>query len=457
MGIFDLFSFRRNYSNSTDTYIPPLSAYGLQQNTEPSYQDCKNIYTSHALGKRLVNSIVEFSLSTPRKIVIQNAPQEVVDRYNKILKDYKIDKVVKKVACLNRVYGMSALYVSTSKKNDDYQNLKRSDVMDNQIYFKALDPYNFAIDINQNALSPLFLEASNPRVQNHKVGGKRIFVNFNDDPIYLDFTESSLNFAGRSVYQNMFRFLRTWSLLFLALERIALKASSILITKEGGNSSSDSKSLEVAQRSAELVKQMEQGQVAFLLNGEHAEFFNLNGASEVGAMISELKMGLAIALDDTPATILLDKELSNGLSEGSEDMKAVIMKVNTFRSLYVDPIYEFIDSYLFYKAWDDAFIKDFLKKGSSPSLYEGLSLQEIRRTWIESFSYIWESVYPKTPDEETRAKEGVLDRLEKAKNLGADSQSIQEELNSSKVFETEMTIKNDSLLDNESSFYEDDV
>ena len=457
MGLFDFFSLRKNYSNSTDTYIPPLSAYGLEQNSEPTYQDCKNIYTSHSLGKRLVNSIVEFSLSTQRKIVIQDAPQEVVNRYNKTLKDYKIDKLVKKVACLNRVYGMSALYVSTSKKDDDYQNLKRSDVMDNQIYFKALDPYNFAIDINQNALSPLFLEASNPRVQNTKVGGKRIFVNFNGDPIYLDFTQSALNFAGRSVYQNMYRFLRTWSLLFVALERIALKASSILITKEGGNNSSDSKSLEVAMRSAELVKQMEQGQVAFLLNGEHAEFFNLNGASEIGAMISELKMGLAIALDDTPASILLDKELSNGLSEGSEDMKAVIMKVNTFRSLYIDPIYEFLDSYLFYKAWDDAFIKDFLKKGSNTASYEGLSLQEIRRIWIESFSYVWESVYPKTPDEETKEKNDVLDRLEKVKNLGADSQSIQEVLNSSKVFDMEITIKNESLLDNEDSFYEDNV
>lgn len=457
MGIFDFFSFKRGCPNSTSTYIPPLYAYGLSQNEAPTYDDCKNIYTSHSLGKRLVNSIVEFSLSTQRKIIIQDVPQEVVDRYKDVLKEYKIDNVVKKVACLNRIYGMSALYVSTSKQDDDHQNLKRSDVMDNQIYFKALDPYNFSVDINQNALSPLFLEPSNPRVQNVEVGGRRIFVNFNGDPIYLDFTESTLNFAGRSVYQNMFRFLRTWSLLFVALERIALKASSILITKDGGSNSSDSKSIEVAQRSAELVKQMEQGQVAFLLNGEHAEFFNLNGASEIGTMIGELKMGLAIALDDTPATILLDRELSNGLSEGSEDMKAVIMKVNTFRSLHIDPIYEFIDSYLFYKAWDDAFIKDFLKKGSNSDLYRGYSLQEIRRVWIESFSYIWESVYPKTPDEETKEKDGLLDRLEKVKNLGADSESIQEVLNTSKVFDVEVTIKNNSILDQDEDFLEDDI
>lgn len=165
-----------------------------------------------------------------------------------------------------------------------------------------------------------------------------------------------------------------------------------------------------------------------LNKGQTAEFFNLNGATEIGAMIAEVKEALTMALNDTPIQILLDKDLSNGLSNGSEDMRSVIIKVNSFREEYLNPIYDFLDSYVFYKAWDNDFIKTI--KAKYPD-YQMLGEEQIRQMWINAFEYKWKSIYPKTPDEETKEKDSVLDRALKAKDLGVSTEDLQEILNDS--------------------------
>ena len=406
----------------------------LKAQYEFDYNQCKELYSYWGLGKRIVESIIDISLSVNRDIIVGDAPDEVVNRFKKVENSLHITRAIKEFLCLVRVYGSAVMYVASKKPNDDYKNLSHSDY-NFDIKFKALDPYNVRTTISQDPLSFDFLEASNIVINGKVLGKKRGLMMFNGSPLFIQFNKSNLNFGGRSVFANMGRLIRTWNALFHALRAIAIKSGAIFI-ENSENSMLDPTGFEVAQMSAQLIQQMETGNVAMLNAGQTPHLFNLQGANEISVMIGEVKEALAMALNDTPSAVLLDKDLSNGLSNGSEDMRNVIIKVNSFREEYLKPVYEFVDKHLFYKAWDDDFINKMRSKGD----YEGLSNFEIRLKWIEDFSYSWKSIYPKTPDEETKSKNDSVDTLAKIRDLGADSEDIEDALNGLELFNTKFKL-----------------
>lgn len=443
MGIFNFFNNSTIAENVSE-----------EKEIDFDYQECKRLYVNFGLGKRIVNSLPNFSLASTRKIVIKNAPDEVVREFEKTLEKYEIDKLVLKTSKIARIYGMSAIIVLTNKDDDNYEHLTIRDLSKNEIFFNVLDPQVINVMIEQNPLDLSFLKPSELKVGGKSIDKTRGYICFNGMPMYLDYQKSTYNFAGQSVFANMRRFIEVWVNLYNALEKISIKASSILIKNSNGGYDNP-QDVAVAKRASEIFKQLKQGMIAFLAKDQEAEFFNLNGASEIAQMIQEVKNGLAMALDDTPTAILLDRELSNGLSEGSEDMKAVVMAVNRFRNDVLNPIYRFLDSYLFYKAWDKDFIKDI--KIKYPEKYANLGINQIRQIWINDFEFVWESIYPKTPDEETKEKDGFLDRLLKAKELGATSESIQRILNDENIFSNDLIIDNQSFnLDDDDDFMEND-
>lgn len=412
----------------------------LEETLEFDYADCKDLYTSWALGKRFVESIVDYSLSQKRDTAIPNAPQEVKERFDLVCQQHKVDLIVKQTAIIKRIYGIVGLFVTTTNPHDKYSNLSIEEKINATLGFNVLDPLNFRTLISQDPKNPDFQKPTNTTVGGSLVGKKRIYVGFNGSPLFIRWSKSALNFAGRSVFENMRRLIVSWSNLFEALERISLKASSILVTNSN-TVIKDSVGAKVAQESAFLLGQMRQGQIAMLNKGQTAEFFNLNGATEIASMIVEVKEALTMALNDTPIQLLLDKDLSNGLSNGSEDMRSIIIKVNSFRDENLNPIYDFIDGYMFYKAWDSDFIKTI--KARYPD-YQMLGEEQIRQMWINDFEYKWKSIYPKTPDEETKEKDGVLDRAIKAKDLGVSTQDLQDILNNGEngaIFNFDVTVE----------------
>lgn len=442
MGLF--FDTDNTLTSENPFLNEPLQSLGkiLKAEFEFSYEECKDLYSYWSLGKRIVESIIDFSLSVDREVAIKDAPEEVAERFKEAEVDMKVPQTIKNFLVLTRTYGASCLFVATKKPNDDLKNLQEDDYR-YDFKFKTLDPLNYRVTISQDPLSYDFKEPTHTAIGGRLVGKNRNLVLFNGDPLFIQYNKSNLNFGGRSVFANMGRLITTWNSLMQSLEAIAVKAGSIVI-ENTDVSLGDPTSAEVANVSAMLFKQMKAGNVAMLNAGQTANFFNLTGATEISAMITEIKEALAMALNDTPTAVLLDKDLSNGLSNGSEDMRNVIIKVNTFRELYLKPVYEFIDSHLFFKAWND----DFINAMRSKADYNGLSNSEIRRKWINSFSYKWQSIYPKTPDEETKAKTESIDTIAKIKELGASSEDIQEAINNLDIFKNQITIEADKPLGN---------
>ena len=401
-----------------------------------SYRECRQIYREWFIGKRVVEALPRYALSSGRQIVIQDAPQEAIEQFEKTFAKYDALKVIKQFCFYKRIYGLAGIYVATEER-DKRENLLKHEALEKEIFFNVCDPLIMSgVFISQDPLDKNFQKITGATINGQKVGGSRFFAMFNGTPLYLDFTGSTYNYAGVSVYNNMQDLIRLWGELFESLRKISIKASSILITGTGGGFT-DGTALDIKAQNAEFMRNLKDG-VAQMPAGTTAEFFNLSGIAEINSIINELRAMLAMALDDTPATILLDKDFSKGLGDGSEEMNAVIMAVENYRNEYLKPVFDFLDSYLFYKAWDDDFINKL--RMQYPEQFNHLGNNQIRQSFIDGFSYEFDSVRPPTLDEETKRKTAILEMLLKAKDLGAVLACIEKELNESKVFANTMEL-----------------
>ena len=142
-------------------------------------------------------------------------------------------------------------------------------------------------------------------------------------------------------------------------------------------------------------------------------------------------------MNDTPASILFDKSLSNGFSEGDKDKETEISIIESFRENKLTPLYNLTDYYVMLKAWDSAFIDDMRYKYSE---YQDKTDSEIFRSWAENFNFQYGNLFPEPESvtQDNNAKK--LDNLLKAQQLGANPADLQEELNESEIFKNEMEL-----------------
>lgn len=408
------------------------------------YISCKYIYDNWVLAKRFVNALPNYAMSSERIFKVGEAPPIVSEQFKKTCEKYNIDFVIKKATKVARIYGLSAIFLACDK--GDYSNLTEQDLQNYNIRFNVLDPLNLGnLQFNQDPTSMYYQRPTLLKVNNKDVGDRRFILCINDMPLFIDFEASNLNFAGKSIFKNMREMIVLWNNLFNSLDRIALKASSIIIN--GGDNSgifSGSK-LGVTERSLEIFNELRQNMIALLPKNTTAEFFNLNGVTEITNMIEHVRDAFTMALSDTPISILMDKNLSSGLNEGEADFKSTIMAVDSFRNEILKPLYIYVDSFIQRLAWSDSFVKD--TKLKYPKSYSNLSITQIRNKWIQDFSFEWEPLYPPSPQEITNEKTALIDNLAKIRLLGADTSSIFNELNESNFFKNEF-LKGDDELQN---------
>lgn len=397
--------------------------------------DCVDIFSYWSLGKRIVKALPRFAYSAPREIKIQDAPAEAVAEFKKVSKRMKQDMICRRTSDYARCFGMGGIaYSQEGQKIED--NLTEDIVRSGDGLFIAYDPLTLAgTTICQDYASHRFLRPDRIMIGGRVAGSRRATVIQNGDPVYLKFNESTFTFGGVSVYQNMIPLIKGWTRAIISLRRMATKASSVVFKgKEPGRASG---ATEYAASAAALaLAAMENDGACTIDKNSAVEFFNMTGVAEVDAILKALEKEILFAVDDTPSAILLDKDLSNGMSEGSEDMRAVVMAVEAFREQFMTPLYDFTDPYVMAKAWPDEFIRRVIegtdKAGTSPEI--------IRAQWTASFEYEFGNLYPE-PESVLETKNNVImQNLKLALDMGGDRTDIQNEMEARKIFKTDIQL-----------------
>lgn len=398
--------------------------------------DCVNIYSYWPLGKRIVMALPRFAFSTPREITIPDAPPAALEQFKKVSKRMRQDLICRHTTEYMRLFGMSGIaYVSD--KVDLARNMYMREVADDNGVFIAYDPLVLAgTTVCQNTRSTRFLRPDRIMIGGEKAGSRRATVLQNGGMLYLKFNESTFTFGGPSVYQNMIPLIKGWTWGIVSLRRMAVKGSSVVFKGKDG-ARVNGVVLQAAEYALRQINDMGATGACAIDKNSDVSFFNMTGVQEVDAILKAMEQEIMLALDDTPAAILLGKDLSNGLSEGSEDMKAVIMAVDNFREQYMAPLYDFTDPYVMARAWTD----EFVRKVTQGTEFAGEPPATTRARWEAGFSYEFGNLYPESAAAAAQKNKTILESLQIAQDLGANSADIEEEIRVRKIFLTDMDLK----------------
>lgn len=402
-----------------------------------SYSECRDIYRYWALGKRIASALPNFAMSAGRLISFDNHPPEIKDKFEATLREFYVDRLIRQTAIYMRVYGMAGIFVAHKKGAN--ATLKRSDIAKERITFNVLDPLALnASRIEQDPTRTDYLRVNIPTLWGKPYNKKRLCVIYNDIPLYYKFNPSSFTFSGASVYQNMTLLIQSWNRCVIALQRMATKAGAIVkSTKE--MTAGHGVSLEAIERNLAMIRDMQNDGITQIERGDTLEFFQLTGIQEVDAIVNAINTALMMALSDTPSGILLDKNLSVGLNDGTEDMKAILMSVSHFRENTLRPLYEFVDKFVLYSAFDNDFIKEVANQ--YPEVYKGKDPNLIFEDIIESYKWEWEDLYPLSEKEQLETNNLKLDMYAKVRELGATQQDLENEINTEKIFKNDIALE----------------
>ena len=418
-----------------------------------TYNECKDLFLHFPLGKRIVGSLVNFAMSAPRVISFEDLPQEVTSEYEKFLANFKINAIVRQTANYARIYGMSALYVA-HRTIPPHEPLNYKDLNPNDINFNVLDPLNLAgLQISQDPTSISYQKVEYVVVNGKQVHPTRICVIFNDMPLYLRWMPSVYSWGSPSVFENMRGLIKSWNRCLVSLERIATKAGSIVV-KHRDNSVMNSIAVKAARETLEQIRNMQNDGIASLEKDSDVEFFNLTGSDAVNAIVEQMNRIIMLALADTPSSILLDKNLAEGFSDGAEDMKAVLMATDAFREKMLTPIYLFLDFYMLRMCFRESQIAEL--KARYADDFAGLEIPSLKEKILQGFKVEYGNLYPQKENEKVQDLSSQIDMLSKLKDLGANTSDIEHIVNNViNPFDTEITF-NEPQNENEFDTHENE-
>ena len=418
-----------------------MSFFKDGKNTILSYDECKDIYRTATLGKRIVEGLVNFAMSAEREIDIQKAPPEAVEKFKETAEVMKQQDAIKKTIYNARIYGTGALFVAMYNEEEEKDDFTTKPTFEDahkyKMKFTVLDPLNISGSrVDLDPLSFHFLEVIDVKVNSKSIPRKRVCVSHALEPLYLDSRTSLIPFSPPSVFYNMVKLLEQYDDAIKSIGDLLYKAGAI-IYKYPAKGKFNGVSVDAIEMSKKILEQKRSGEVISISADSSIEDFPINNLSGLIESINKLEDDITKALNDTPASILFDKSLSNGFSEGDKDKETEISIIESFRENKLTPLYELTDYYVMLKAWDSAFIDDMRYKYSE---YQDKTDSEIFRSWADNFTYQYGNLFPEPESitQDNNAKK--LDNLLKAQQLGANIADIQEELNESEIFKNEMEL-----------------
>ena len=413
-----------------------------------SYKQCKDIYRETVMGKRVVEGLINFAMSVDREITIQSAPKEAVDEFIKVSNEMKQTEKIKQTLYNSRIYGTGGLLVNCLKKETkaDGNIITKPDfrlkptfetIKDYDLFFVVLDTLNLAnAKIDTDILSPTFLQLIDININGHKLDNRFIAISHAIDTLYQDERTDKIPYAPPSVFYNMIDLLEDYDKAIQGLDALLYK-SGCFIYQFPSKSKISGATYDAIKTSNYILEQKSNGSVISIQKDADIKDFPLSNINGLIEAVNKLEDAITKALNDTPASILFDRQLSNGFSNGDKDKETEIQIVNTFRQNKIKPLYELTDYYVMLKAWNEDFINEIKEKYTDLSKYSNIQLF---KKWQDDFVFEFGNLYPEPESITIENNSKKLDNLLKLQQLGANASDIEAELNEDRIFKNDIDL-----------------
>jgi hypothetical protein len=376
---------------------------------QPGYQTCKEIYTHHPHGAKLVDFPIQMAQHKPRKITVPKAPDDgnmLVEAFLQEWKALGADRHILNLGRLSRMYGIATLGLLTEGDDPsepvDFKKLSKATIAIN-----CWDPLNCAgsLVMDQNPLSLTFQKVSGVAVNGVAIHRSRACVLLNEAPVYIVYQDSAFGFSGRSVYQRGLVPLKSFIYTLATDAMIALKAGVLIAKMKSQSSAVDAPMQWLFGTKRSMVKEAQTGNVLSIDVEEDIESLNLQNLDGAYGMARKNIIENEAAACGTPAKIVLAETFAEGFGEGTEDAKAVAQFVETIRA-WLDPVYVFMDQIVMYRAWNEDFYATVQSR--YPEEYGNVSYSAAFQEWKNSFTAEWPNLLDEPDSEKLKGEDVVL-------------------------------------------------
>lgn len=384
----------------TDSIVPGAS---------PSYEMCKTIYAYHPLGAKMAEKPVIMAQSQERQFSIANAPEDILIEQFKLTEvKLKVEQLVRNVATLARVYGVASL-VAGCEDAETTEPLQLKELYKNvdKLFFNIADPLNTAgsLVLNQNPNAPDFQKPNIIRVMGKEYHSSRTCTIINEQPIYIEWTNSAFGFVGRSVYQRALYPMKSYISSMLTDDAIITKAALLVAKLKSPGSILDNRVKQFFGMKREAIKGARTGNVVSIGHDESIESIDLTNLSSAAEFARTNIIKNVASAASMPANMLNDETLSSGLSDGTEDAKSNAMFIAELRKNTLNPIYDWLDEIVMHVAWNPDFYATM--QAQFPETYGNVDYDTAFYQWKNAFKVSWPNLLIE-PDSEKIKKDDIV-------------------------------------------------
>lgn len=381
----------------------------IQPGDDPSYQLVKDIYLYHPLGGKMVDSPITMAQSEPREITVQDAPEEVLQAFEKEWEALSADDHIANVTRLSRIYGIASIILGCESVKGD-KPLEMSKLWELKIWFSELDPLNTAgsLVLNQVPTNPDFNKPARVSVNGQNYHPSRFEVLMNEAPVYLAYTNSAFGFSGRSVYQRALYPLKSFIRTMIADDMIATKLALLIAKQKSPGSVIDKVMTKIAGIKRVLLKFGKSGEVLSIGHEDEIETLNMQNVDGAGTYSRNNIIKNIATAADMPAKLLDNETMVEGFGEGTEDAKAILRYVNGVRKK-MQPVYVWFDNIVRYRAWNPQFYAGIQAK--YPARYKDIAYEDAFSEWRTNFAAEWPSLLMEPESEQIKVEQTKLEAL----------------------------------------------
>jgi len=374
-----------------------LMQNALTPGDSPSYEVCKLLYVYHPLGKKIVDAPIALAMSKRREIVIKEAPECVIERYQDVWNELNIDQVIANCMTLSRTYGVSSVAVMPPDGETAAKPLTPEELHKGNIRFNVFDPLNTAGSMVgiQDPNNPDFLKYSTISVGGVSYSPSRTHIQLHENPVYLSFTSSAFGYVGRSVFNRALYPMQSFIQSMIADNLVMIK-SGVLVAKMNQPGSIIDKTMTAIQNfRLNILKQSRTGNTVSIRPDEAIESLDLHNLTyqEQRRNIME---NIALSLD-MPQMLLTGDSLAQGFGEGEQDAKKLSSFIDWTR-LDMKNLYEYMDMIVQHVAWNPDYFATLQSRFGD---YQGVSYDQWFNQCRRSFNALWPDALQPTKRERT--------------------------------------------------------
>jgi len=402
-----------NIINGTESFGSALQQLLLADDIVPgaqaSYEICKQLYSFHPFGQKIVDFPLYMATYKPREITVPKAPDDglmLVEAFNQEWKDLKADNHIINAARTARIYGISTLGIVV-KDDDTQEPVDFKKLYGASIALSTFDPLNTAgsLVLNQDPNALDFQKVTGVSVAGKPYHRSRVCVLMNEAPIYIAYESAGFGFVGRSVYQRGLFPLKSFLMTMATDQMVATKAGLLIAKMESQSSAVDAPMMRIFGQKRQMLKEAQTNNVLSIGTAESIESLNLQNLDGAFSLARKNIIENIASACGTPAKMLLSETFAEGFGEGTEDAKAIAQFVDGIRE-WMQPLYDFMTEIVMYRAWNEDFYATVQKK--YPDEYGNVSYAAAFNEWRNSFNAEWPSLLDEPESEKMQAEDVVL-------------------------------------------------